>query len=158
VIFWQPTAIAKLVIGIISIALFLVIMFQSCSVGVESSLQSNSDDLSGSAGMLIAIAMLIGGAIGSGGRKSRGASITAGVIYILAALIGFANLGTFGDLVVWAVVALAFGLVFILESLKRTETSQVSTDSESSISEPPQLRHKPQSHISNHILFSVRMI
>ena len=124
---------AKLVIGIISIVLCFFIMFQSCAVGVANSLQRNQDDLSGGAGMLIAFAMLIGGAIGIAARKSRGAGIVAGAVYIFAALVGFANLGTFGDLVVWAVVALGFGIVFILGSRKKKEVSLDSSDSESSL-------------------------
>ena len=121
---------AKLIIGIISIVLFIIIMFQSCATGVVNVLESN-DDLSGSAGMLLAFAMLIAGIIGVVARKSRGGSITAGVFYVVAALIGFANLGTFGDLVIWSVVSLAFGIVFIIGSLKKTESKVVSVDSDS---------------------------
>jgi hypothetical protein len=109
---------AKLVIGIISIVLFMVIMFQSCAVGVANVLQSNTDDMSGSAGVILAFAMLIAGIIGIAARKSKGGGITSGLFYIIAALIGFVNLGTFGDLVIWSVISLAFGVVFIIGSLK----------------------------------------
>ena len=121
---------AKLVIGIISIVLFVVIMFQSCAVGVVNALKSNAEDTSGGAGMLIAFAMLVAGIIGIAARKSKGGSITAGAFYVVAALIGFANLGTFGDLVVWAVVALGFGITFILGSLIEKKAVQDSTNTE----------------------------
>ena len=122
---------AKLVIGIISIVLFIIIMFQSCAVGVVNTLQSNSDDVSGSAGMLLAFAMLIAGIIGITARKSKGGGITAGVFYVIAALIGLANLGTYGDLVVWSVVSLGFGIVFIFGSLKMKQVEK--TDKTNSI-------------------------
>ena len=114
---------AKLIIGIISIALFIIILFQSCATGVVNAIESN-DDVSGSAGMLLAFAMLIAGIIGVAARNSKGGGITAGVFYVVAALIGFASLGTFGDLVVWSVLSLAFGIVFILGSIniKKKET------------------------------------
>jgi len=108
---------AKLIIGIISIVLFVIIMFQSCATGVVNALDNNNEDISGSAGLLLAIAMLIGGIIGIAARKSKGGSITAGAFYILGAIIGFANLGTFGDLIVWSVLSLAFGGLFIIGSI-----------------------------------------
>lgn len=119
---------AKLVIGIISIVLFIIIMFQSCATGMVNVIESN-DDVSGSAGMLLAFSMLIAGIIGVAARKSKGAGITAGVFYIVASLIGFANLGTFGDLVVWSVVSFVFGIVFILGSRKMENKKEVPTAS-----------------------------
>jgi hypothetical protein len=113
---------AKLIIGIISIVLFIIIMFQSCAVGVVNVIENN-DDVSGSAGLLLAFSMLVAGIIGIAARKSKGGSITAGVFYIIASLVGFSNLGTFGDLIVWSVLSLAFGIVFIIGSvrMKRVE-------------------------------------
>ena len=121
---------AKLVIGIISIVLFMIIMFQSCATGVVNALESNNEDVSGSAGLLLAISMLIGGIIGIAARKSKGGSITAGAFYILGSIIGFANLGTFGDLIVWSVLALLFGLLFIVGTLLFKEKVAVVTASE----------------------------
>lgn len=109
---------AKLVIGIISIVLFFVIAFQSCAVGIVNAVESNANDASGGAGMFLAFAMLVAGIVGITTRKSRGGGITAGMFYLLASLLGFTNLGTFGDLVVWSVLSLVFGIVFILGSVK----------------------------------------
>ena len=107
---------AKLIAGIISIVVFGIIVVQSCATGVVNVIEGN-DDVSGSAGVLLALAMLIGGIVGLATRKSKGGGITAGVFYLLGAIIGFANLGTFVDLVVWSVLSLAFGALFILGSL-----------------------------------------
>jgi len=108
---------AKLIIGIISVILFFIIAFQSCAAGVVTALDGATDDASSGAGMFLAICMLIAGIVGIATRNSKGGGITAGVFYIIAAIIGFANLGVFADLVVWSVLSLAFGAVFILGSV-----------------------------------------
>lgn len=114
----------KLILGIISIVLFIIITFQSCAVGVVNAIDSNTQDTSGGAGILLAFAMLIAGIVGITTRSSKGGGITAGIFYVISAIIGFANLGTFGDLVVWSVIALAFGLVYIIGSLMMKETDK----------------------------------
>jgi len=103
-------------------------MFQSCATGVVNALEG-SDDVSGSAGVLLAFSMLIAGIIAVAARKSKGGGITAGVFYVVASLIGFANLGTFGDLVIWSVVSLAFGIVFIIGSVRLKNAKKESADS-----------------------------
>jgi hypothetical protein len=106
----------KLIVSIVSMVVFIIVVFQSCATGVVNVLEG-SDDVSGSAGMLLAFAMLIGGIVGIATRKSKGGGITAGAFYLIGAIIGFANLGTFGDLIVWSVLALVFGLLFIVGSI-----------------------------------------
>ena len=117
---------AKLVIGIISMVLFTIIVLQSCAIGIVNVLNSNTNDSSGSAGMFLAFLMLIGGIVGVATRTSKGGGMTSGVLYIIGALVGFTNLGTFGDLVVWAGISLIFGVVFILCSanMKREAVPQ----------------------------------
>jgi hypothetical protein len=117
--------IAKLIIGIVSIVLFIIIMFQSCATGVANTMQSNAQDTSGSAGALLAFAMLIAGIIGIVTRKSKAGGITSGVFYVISAIIGFANLGTYGDLVFWSVLALIFGITFIAGSIKMKQPEEV---------------------------------
>ena len=117
---------AKLVIGIISILLFFIIMLQSCATGVVNAIESN-DDSSGSAGAMLAFSMLIAGVVGISTRKSKGGGITAGVFYVFASLIGFANLGTFSDLIFWSVLSLAFGIVFIAGSVKMKGIEKTTT-------------------------------
>ena len=107
---------AKLIVGIISIVLFLVIIFQSCAAGFVEAVEGGGGT-SGAAGMLLAFAMLIGGIVGLVTRNSKGGGITAGAFYLLGAIIGFANAGVFADLVIWSVLALIFGLLFIVGSI-----------------------------------------
>lgn len=111
----------KLIIGIVSIILFIVIIFQSCAVGLANAMEQNTEDTSGAAGVFLAFSMLVAGIVGIATRKSKGGGIAAGVFYLIAAVIGFVNLGTFGDLVVWSVLGLIFSIIFILGSIKMSK-------------------------------------
>lgn len=127
---------AKLVIGIISIVLFVIIAFQSCFAGVVEAIEDEGGT-SGSAGIILALSMLIAGIVGIAARKSKGGTITAGVFYIFGAIIGFANMGVYADLAVWSFVSLVFGALFILFGVRQKKapknvpdnTQNVPTDS-----------------------------
>ena len=82
----------KLISGILSMVLFLVVAFQSCAAGVANTLAENGE-VSGSAGILVAILMLAGGIVSVATRKSEknGGNIALIVLFGLAALLGFAN-------------------------------------------------------------------
>ena len=80
---------AKLVIGIISMVLFVLVAFQSCAAGLGNALADNGE-VSGTSGMLLAFCMLIAGIVGVATRKSKGGGIVAGVFYLLGGLLGIA--------------------------------------------------------------------
>lgn len=110
----------KLVSGILSIIFFALVAMQSCAVGVANTLE-DSGEVSGSAGILVAVLMLAGGIVSIATRASekRGGNIALLVLFGLAALLGFSNYGSYSDLAIWsgwclinavlAVVALALG-------------------------------------------------
>lgn len=114
--------VTKLIIGIASMVLFLFITLQSCATGVVNVLEGNETDTSGAAGVMLAVSMLVAGIVGVSTRSSKGGGITAGVFYVVAAIIGFVNLGTFSDLIVWSVLSMAFGLFFIIGSALMKQT------------------------------------
>ena len=103
----------RLVIGIICVVLTLVIMFQSCVAGLGNAL-SDSGEMSGSAGIVLSIVLLISGIIGIAGRKSNGATITAAVFFILGLLISQTSIGSFTDLKIWSYMSIIFGVLFII--------------------------------------------
>lgn len=103
---------AKLVIGILSMVLFLVIVLQSCIVGVGNVLVEN-DEISGSAGVFLAICMLVAGIVGVATRKHFAGGIVAGSFY----LVGACNYGTYSDLLVWSILSACFGVTFILGTI-----------------------------------------
>ena len=110
----------KLVSGILSIIFFALVAMQSCAVGVANTLE-DSGEVSGSAGILVAVLMLAGGIVSIATRASekRGSNIALLVLFGLAALLGFSNYGSYSDLAIWsgwclinavlAVVALVLG-------------------------------------------------
>lgn len=93
----------KLVSGILSIVLFVLVAFQSCAAGLSNALQENGE-VSGSAGIIVAFLMLAGGIVSIATRKSskKGGNIALIILFGLAALIGFASHGSYGDLVIWS--------------------------------------------------------
>ncbi|MBQ4220410.1 MAG: hypothetical protein II666_12760 [Butyrivibrio sp.] len=110
----------KLVAGILSMVFFMVVILQSCAAGVANALEDNGE-VSGSAGVLVAIFMLAGGIVSVATRKAqgKGGNIALIVLFGLAALVGFTNYGSYSDLAIWsgwclinavlAAVAIAFG-------------------------------------------------
>ena len=71
---------AKLVIGIVSIVLALVMLFQSCAANVGSVLATAGTDMSGAVGTFAAILLIVAGIIGIAARKSKGGTIAAFIL------------------------------------------------------------------------------
>ena len=114
---------ARLVCGILSIILFVVVTFQSCAVGVGNALAEN-EEVGGSAGFLLAICFLVAGIVGICVRNSLGKGpYTAGVFYILGALLALCSMGSYTDLIVWSIISMVFGLVFILTNISANRKS-----------------------------------
>lgn len=106
----------KLIIGIISIVLFGVIAFQSCAAGIGNAIAENGES-SGSAGIFVAICMLIAGIVGVAARKSIAGGFVSGGFYALGGIIGIANYGSYSDLKIWSILSFIFAVVFIVGSI-----------------------------------------
>ena len=92
----------KLVSGILSIVLFFMVAFQSCAAGISNSL-SETGEVSGSAGIIVAIMLLAGGIVSIATRKGgKGGNIALIVLFGIAALFGYTLAGSFSDLKIWA--------------------------------------------------------
>lgn len=115
----------KLVIGIVSIVLFLLISFQFCAAGIGNTLAENGE-ASGSAGFILALFMLIAGIVGIAGRKSKGASITAGIFYAAGGITGICNVGSFADLMIWSILSFIFAAVFIIGGILHKKADNTS--------------------------------
>ena len=114
----------KLVSGIISIVLFVFVMFQSCAAGVANSLEANGES-GGSAGLIVAIILLAGGIVSIATRNgSKGGNIALIVLFGLAALLGFANYGSYSDLAIWSgwcLLNAVLAVVAMLTGKKKTD-------------------------------------
>lgn len=110
---------AKLVLGIISMVLFILVSFQSCAAGLGNALSDNGE-VSGSIGFLVALNLLISGIIAVAARKSvkKAPMIIAAVLlwlnYFFAKMFG----GTYSDLVVWGFLSFAFGVVYLFSAMR----------------------------------------
>lgn len=113
---------AKLSLGIISIVLAFVVLFQSCAAGIGSALTNNTKDTSGGTGVFFAILFIAAGIVGIAARTSKGGTIAATIIYAIAGIIGVTATGIFKDLVVWGVIALIFAVVFLISVFKQDYT------------------------------------
>ncbi|WP_350453756.1 hypothetical protein [Slackia heliotrinireducens] len=116
----------KLVSGILSIVLSVFVLFQSCAAGLSNSLE-NSGEVGGSAGVLVAILLLVGGIVAIAVRNSqgRGGNIALAVVFGLAALLGFALAGSYSDLRIWAGWCLICAVVAVIDIVRsRTPKAQ----------------------------------
>lgn len=93
----------KLVSGILCIVLCMIVMLQSCAAGLVNTMEGNGE-ISGTAGVFVAIFMFVGGIVSIATRKSqgKGGNIALIILFGLAALIGYSCKGSFGDLGIWA--------------------------------------------------------
>ena len=110
----------KKVVGIISIVLFFIIVFQSCAAGVGDALMETGG-ASGSAGMMLAFCMLIGGILALASGTKKGVLITAIIFYIVGGIIAIANIGIFADLQIWAILSFIFGGLLIFHLYKNKD-------------------------------------
>lgn len=103
---------AKLVTGILCMVLPVFILFQSCAAGLSNAL-GDTGEVSGTAGFMVALLMLAGGIVQVATRKSegKGGAIAAIIIFLLAALLGFSNAGSYADLNIWSGLCVIFAIL-----------------------------------------------
>lgn len=92
----------KLVSGILSIVLSVFVIIQSGAAGLANALEKNGE-VGGSAGLIVAIALLVGGIVSIVTRNGGiGGAVALFVIFGLAALVGFVCAGSYKDLTIWS--------------------------------------------------------
>lgn len=110
--------IARTVLGILSIILFVLVMLQSCAAGLGNALSDNGE-VSGSAGFICAINLLVAGLIVLVARKTvkKAPMIVAAVLMFLNLFYSQVMAGSYKDLVIWGFLSFAFGLVYLFSAL-----------------------------------------
>ena len=121
-------ALARMIIGILSIVLFLIISLQSCAAGAANVL-SNSNEISGSAGLLTAVCFFVGGLVGLLTRNSqkKGGPVTSCVFYWFSFFLSRMFSGRFADLRIWGVLAFIFGTVYLLAAMKTKKETTIAS-------------------------------
>ena len=108
----------KLVSGILSIILFVVVSLQSCAAGVANTLAENGE-VGGSAGIIVAIMLLAGGIVSIATRNGgKGGNIAVLVLYGIGALLGFMLAGSYADLNIWAGWCLICAILAVVSLVK----------------------------------------
>ena len=109
----------RLVIGIVSMVLFVLIGFQSCAAGLSHAM-SNSEATSGTNGVMTAFFILVAGIVAVCTRKSRSQTVTMipAAFYWLGAVLTLGTGATYGDLPVWGGISFLFGMVYVVAGIK----------------------------------------
>ena len=109
---------SKLVVGIISIVLSILVALQSCAAGLSNAIESNGE-VGGSAGILLAISFLIAGIVAICTRNGgKGGYVSTG-FYVFFGLIAMMMAGSYGDLTIWAVLSIIFGAICEIATRKQ---------------------------------------
>lgn len=104
----------RLVIGIFSILLSVIIGLQSIFAGLGEAL-FDPESYGGAAGLILSFFMLAAGIVTIAARKTKGGTITSIVVYLLGGIIAVFNQSEiFGDLIIWTVVSFIFAVLLIV--------------------------------------------
>lgn len=112
--------VARTVMGILSIILFLLIAFQSCAAGLGNALSENGE-VGGSAGFLCAVNFLVVGLIVLVARKTvkKAPMIVAAVLMWLNLFYARLLAGSYSDLEIWGILSFIFGTVYLFSALRK---------------------------------------
>ena len=111
---------AKIIIGIISMVLFGIVIFQSCAAGLGNAL-SGSGEMSGTFGFVVAFNLLVSGIIAVVARKSvkKTPWIIATCLLWLNYIYSRFFSASFGDLIVWGFISFSFGTFYLLSAVRK---------------------------------------
>ena len=90
----------ELVSGILSFALAMIVLFQSCAAGAVGAFD-NDLAMASVSGLFVGILMIAAGVVSIAARKTRGGNIAIIVISVVGMIIGFGMHGVYEDLSVW---------------------------------------------------------
>ena len=109
-------SIAKLVTGIISIVICVIMFLQSCAITFADAL-AKQHSVSGAAGIFIALLILAIGiiSIATKNKGTRGGCVAIVFISIIACYVGYKNSGEFKDLIIWSIWSGAMGVLSFVQ-------------------------------------------
>ena len=120
----------KLVSGILSIILFVLMMVQSCTAGLLNIVLSTGES-SGTAGVMAAFFILAGGIVSVSTRNGgKGGDIALIVLFGIAALIGLTMAGTiYLDLYVWALWGAINAILALVSLIQKSHVNAITNAS-----------------------------
>lgn len=102
---------AKLVFGIFSIVLSVMVLFQSCAAHLYDAVKGSS---AGTFGMMVAILMLAGGITNIVTRASKGGTWACIVMFGIAGIVAMTMYDYYEDLQVWGAYCLLVAAVNLI--------------------------------------------
>lgn len=118
---------AKLVLGILSIVLSILVLFQACAATVGDALAAEGGT-SGASGTITALLLLAGGIIDVAGRRSKGAAIAGTIVLFIGTLVAYSAVGVFGDLAIWGtwclIVAAVNAISIFTQDYEKTKSKK----------------------------------
>ena len=102
-------ATMRMIIGIISVVIFLISGFYACSIGVANTIEGNISG-SGLIGFIISFIILTAGIISIAAKRSLGGAITTASFYLISAVVGI----PFEEMIFWSVVSLVFFCIIFI--------------------------------------------
>lgn len=111
--------LGKTIIGALSLVLSVIVFFQSAAVGLGNML-TDSGEISGTAGLLMAILFFTAGLVGLISRKSEKKSgpMACGIMYWLGFFFSRMFSGSYSDLRVWGIIAYIFGAIMFFSTCR----------------------------------------
>lgn len=127
----------KLVSGILSIIFSALVTVQACIVGLSNTLSKNGE-VSGGAGIIVAIMLLSGGITSIVVRKgSIGGNIALFILYGIGALFGFSLAGNYIDLYLWSgwcLICAMLAIISIVLQIHRNKAENIKSNRDKSLS------------------------
>lgn len=110
----------KLVSGILSIVLGVFVIFQSGAAGLSNALEGSSE-VSGTAGLFVAMLMIAGGIVSIATRKNikKRCGIATAILFGLGGLVGLVGAGSYTDLRIWAIWCLVCTVLAIVSIVRK---------------------------------------
>lgn len=108
--------VTKLVVGILQILFAVIILVQSCAVGMSHAMENKTSDVGGSAGLLVAVLFLATGIVYIATRKSQklGGDIAGMIMMLISWLMGISNAHDYSDLAIWGWISFIIGVGFFV--------------------------------------------
>lgn len=114
----------KLVSGILSIVLSVLVIGQSMIAGLGNTLAQNGE-IGGSAGVIVGVVLLTAGIVSIATRNGgKGGAVALLLMFGLGALIGFGGAGSYLDLNIWSgwcLICAVMAFLSLFQKKKKTE-------------------------------------
>ena len=105
----------KSIVGILSVAVFIFIFFQSCTTEINKSYDNDFLNAVSSPGTILALTILIAGMIGTIGKNFYICGFVGAALYLVGAVFGLIRQGDINNGLMFAGISLLFAISFAFD-------------------------------------------